>query len=331
MMRKRNDHDLRAVLAVAAIAAGAFFPACKCGDGGGSDATADGGGGTDGGIVPGADGGPDASADGGGGGGTDGAASANGATCAYGGDPVHTCECADGMDNDGDGNVDSTDIHCFGPLDDDESSFSTGISGDNNGSNGSWECPFDGNSGPGNDVAACCNADPTMNATPNGCDFNGCCEVDLNGNGTGEHTHIAGTCDYTPTCAAAGTLGCACTGTTDCDTGQFCVFDDDIAGGTGFCSNCEPCTPDAMCDNPCSCGEMCFGDFVQPDCGAGGCGAGVTACPGGDADCNAAANESCSNGCCYATCPAGVMPCATTADCTDTTQVCVTGCCVIIN
>jgi len=254
----------------------------------------------------------------------------DGSICAYNGAAPHVCQCADGIDNDGDGTIDSGDIHCFGPLDDNEAEYATGIPGDNNGSNGSFECPFDGNSGPGNDRNACCNADPTMNATPNGCDFIGCCELDINGNGTGEHVHLAGACDYAPACGGGSTDGCPCTDTSMCDTGQFCVFDDDVAGGTGFCSTCEPCTPDAMCDNPCSCGEMCFGGFTQPDCGTVGmCPTGVTECPGGNADCTTT-GETCVMGCCYATCPAGVSTCTVSADCPDPIQVCVTGCCVYI-
>ena len=48
-----------------------------------------------------------------------------------------------------------------------------------------------------------------------------------------------------------------------------------------------------------------------------------------DADCDAAVNERCIDGCCYAVCPPGVTPCTVNADCpTDRSYVCVTGCCI---
>src|SRR5262244_3579693 len=60
------------------------------------------------------------------------------------------CQCADGMDNDGDGLIDGADPECSGPYDNDESSYATGIPGDNR---AMWmmDCFFDGNSGSGND------------------------------------------------------------------------------------------------------------------------------------------------------------------------------------
>jgi hypothetical protein len=267
--------------------------------------------------------------------------------CAYQGDPPHTCECADGIDNDGDGNIDSADIHCFGPLDDNEAEFATGIPGDNNGANAATECPFDGNSGTGNDKDACCNADASMNATPNGCDSLGCCEVDINGNGTGEHVGIYGLCDFAPACGSGvGTEGCACANDGECDTDQSCVMDNDI--GPGYCTFCNRCIAN-NCENPCSCGETCFGGFVQTegcgvqpppsDAGTPGadsgvppppmCPGGEPLCPNGDADCTGA-NETCINGCCFQTCPSGVPACTFTSDCPMTNQSCVTGCCIII-
>ncbi|MBI5508064.1 MAG: hypothetical protein HY903_04855 [Deltaproteobacteria bacterium] len=258
----------------------------------------------------------------------------DGTMCAYGGVTPHVCQCADGGDNDADGLADALDLKCFGPFDDDESDYATGIPGDNKGSKGSTECPFDGNSGVGNDWVCCNPADPTQNVTPNGCDNVGCCEVDLNGNGTGEHAIIGGSCSFAPPCGAAGTDGCPCGAPGECDPGQFCVPDDD--SGAGFCSTCEGCTPSAACENPCGCGETCFGGFEQPAsvCGGGGvtpsCPSGATACPNGNSDCDAAANEQCTNGCCFATCPGGVTPCQVWSDCpTDFAYVCITGCCII--
>ncbi len=256
----------------------------------------------------------------------------DGTECAYGEDEPHTCICADGIDNDGDGYTDMDDLHCFGPFDDDEETYATGIPGDNNGANGAEECPFDGNSGPGNDGVCCNLANPGENVTPNGCDDVGCCEIDINGNGTGEHVKIRDACDFAPACAAGSTEGCACAADGDCDDGQFCVPDDD--DGDGFCSTCLPCDPDPDCENTCECGELCYGGFTQPaeDCGTdpgGTCPTGVTECPNGDADCSA--GDTCQAGCCYPRCAEGVTPCQVSSDCPiDFDYYCITGCCVEI-
>jgi hypothetical protein len=194
----------------------------------------------------------------------------DGMTCAYGGDEPHPCACADGQDNDGDYDVDNYDLQCFGPYDDDESSFATGIPGDNNGDKGDIECPFDGNSGVGNDDVCCNPADPTTNVTPNGCDDQACCEIDVNGNSTGEFVYVLGGCEFAPDCGDDGNHGCDCDGPEDCDLGQFCVKDKNT--GDGFCSTCEACVPNADCMNPCDCGEICFAGFRRPpvECGADG-------------------------------------------------------------
>lgn len=67
-------------------------------------------------------------------------------------------QCANCIDDDGDGYADSYDLQCTGPLDDDEGSFATGIPGDNIDAV-KQDCFFDGNSGGGDD----------------GCDIHVCC------------------------------------------------------------------------------------------------------------------------------------------------------------
>ena len=64
--------------------------------------------------------------------------------------PVGQTQCSDGIDNDGDGKIDYADPECVGPLDNDESSFATGIPGDNMDAC-KQDCFFDGNSGMGDD------------------------------------------------------------------------------------------------------------------------------------------------------------------------------------
>ena len=67
-----------------------------------------------------------------------------------GGIKVGNPQCSDGIDNDGDGKIDYDDPECVGPLDNDESSFATGIPGDNMDAC-KQDCFFDGNSGMGDD------------------------------------------------------------------------------------------------------------------------------------------------------------------------------------
>ncbi|MCA9583658.1 MAG: hypothetical protein KC416_17795, partial [Myxococcales bacterium] len=106
------------------------------------------------------------------------------------------CQCNDGIDNDNDGDTDGVDLECTGPQDNDESSFATGIPGDNK--DPKWQdCFFDGNSGAGDDKCryhtGCITGDKPLTdpdcevtqecvdfcgaRTPNGCDCFGCCDV----------------------------------------------------------------------------------------------------------------------------------------------------------
>lgn len=116
-------------------------------------------------------------------------------------------QCGDGLDNDRDGSTDLFDPECTGPCDDDESSFQTGLPGDN--MDCKQDCFFDGNSGQGDDGCIwdlrcdpenpgaligceytggnnCDNQPPNQDAecimfceqyVPPGCDCFGCCEV----------------------------------------------------------------------------------------------------------------------------------------------------------
>lgn len=67
-------------------------------------------------------------------------------------------QCANCIDDDNDGFIDSFDLECTGPLDNDEASFATGIPGDNMDAV-NQDCFFDGDSGAGNDgcnIHVCC-------------------------------------------------------------------------------------------------------------------------------------------------------------------------------
>src|SRR5436190_9543535 len=182
-------------------------------------------------------------------------------------------QCSDGIDNDGDGKIDYNDPECVGPLDNDESSFATGIPGDNIDAC-KQDCFFDGNSGMGDDgclwqlkcdpasVENKCPYDPqyaqqhtsecsvSMSQTqncidhcqklvPNGCDCFGCCVV------PGAPTPIR----LAATCTAA-------------------AFNDPV--------KCPACTQVTQCSNPCGHCEICIGKTtLPPDCYEGGGDAGV--------------------------------------------------------
>ena len=64
--------------------------------------------------------------------------------------PIGQTQCSDGIDNDNDGRIDYADPECVGPNDNDESSYATGIPGDNVDAC-KQDCFFDGNSGMGDD------------------------------------------------------------------------------------------------------------------------------------------------------------------------------------
>ena len=184
-----------------------------------------------------------------------------------------TTQCSDGIDNDGDGKIDLADPECVGPLDNDESSFATGIPGDNMDAC-KQDCFFDGNSGMGDDhclwqlkcdplsTAASCPYDPnyasshTMECSvsasqtaacvsacqklvPNGCDCFGCCLIP----GAPNAIRLAATCTAKD-------------------------FNDP--------TKCPPCTQVTQCSNPCGHCELCIGKTtLPPDCYEGGGDAGV--------------------------------------------------------
>jgi hypothetical protein len=190
-------------------------------------------------------------------------------TCGQGND-VHICQCADGQDNDGDGDVDTilptNDLQCLGPSDDNEAEFATGIPGDNNGANGATECPFDGNSGPGNDGDC-------AQFLPNGCDCSGCCGIDGNGNNTSENVFVGGgNCREATPNNNFGAEGGPCNVDNDCGTVDIsgttvqlnCITDGD--GATKYCSTCQGCEQRTDCVNDCGCCEVCTGPQNDPTC-----------------------------------------------------------------
>jgi hypothetical protein len=202
--------------------------------------------------------------------------------------------CGDGMDNDEDGFTDLDDPECTGPCDDDESSFATGIPGDN--MDCKQDCFFDGNSGQGDDG---CNwdlrCDPANPGAEIGCAYTG-------GNN----------CDNQPPnqdaecimfCEQFVPPGCDCFGCCTVDVGDGTTIDI-FLNSSEDCSltnleACLECTSQIDdCGNPCvpeEC-QVCFGEVEPPE------------------------------GCDMPGCPAGVDPCETNMDC-PTDFFCLQNCC----
>ena len=206
-------------------------------------------------------------------------------------------QCSDCKDNDGDGLIDWLDPECAGPLDNDEKTFGTGISGDNVDAC-KQDCFFDGNSGMGDDkcewnlkcdpkiTTGSCVYDPnfkncpkTQSAdcikscqglTPNGCDCFGCCAVVVSG--VTKNVRLVSTCSVAD-------------------------LNDPV--------KCPPCTPVTGCLNPCDKCELCIGKTtLPPECSTGATDGGTgQVCTGGQV-CNAstpcADGTFCLTGCCVA-------------------------------
>jgi len=176
-------------------------------------------------------------------------------------------QCTDCVDNDGDGLTDWIDPECTGPLDRDESSFATGIPGDNI-DPCKQDCWFDGNSGAGDD----------------GCDWAGKCLL-----GSSDPK-----CPYDPVAAADPKVcpppspkcveyckpltpkGCDCAGCCDIyttlpDGGPKVYTVKLVAGCTtealGDPTKCPTCAKIPECTNPCGKCEWCLGKTsLPPEC-----------------------------------------------------------------
>jgi hypothetical protein len=232
-------------------------------------------------------------------------------------------QCTDCVDNDGDGLTDWMDPECTGPLDRDESSFATGIPGDNIDAC-KQDCWFDGNSGAGDDgcdwPGKClvgstdkkCPYDPVAAAdpkqcpppskkcvdycrplTPKGCDCAGCCDIytPLPDGGTTVHTVklVAG-----------------------CTTEAL-----------GDPTKCPVCAKIPECSNPCGKCEWCLGKTsLPPECfPPPPVDAGTDAPPGTD---TAPPPDTGTSPLCP---PPALGDCSPTKPCA-AGQYCLTGCCI---
>jgi len=228
-------------------------------------------------------------------------------------------QCNNCADDDSDGKIDGFDPECTGPLDNDESSFATGIPGDNKDAI-NQDCFFDGNSGAGNDGCnqhVCCLLGAT-NTTQ--------CKQKLIGivnNPDQEGNKYDVTQCFMPlgnaqvpqqckdVCGAITPPGCDCFGCcTVCDAAG-CV---DIAINPATAPNCDETT----IHDPSKC-PVCT---KVADCGGGDCGGSTCIlCPGQDPgdlppECNG-----------MPTCPTGTVPCDANGQCAEG-AFCSNGCCI---
>ncbi|MFO0634846.1 MAG: hypothetical protein U0168_18540 [Nannocystaceae bacterium] len=227
----------------------------------------------------------------------DGSGSSSGTTGNDPGDPLDCggaqYACGDGMDNDSDGFIDLMDPECTGPCDDDESSFQTGLPGDN--MDCKQDCFFDGNSGQGDDGCIWdLKCDPENPGANIGCEYTG--GNNCNNMPPNQDPECVMFCEqYVPP-------GCDCFGCCEVQTpdgpvhiflnsGPDCSLDNLDA--------CQPCTYQIDdCGVPCvpeEC-QVCFGEVEPPE------GCGDNTCPAGDpcdqtADCPT--DFFCYLGCCY--------------------------------
>lgn len=316
--------------AVLVLAAALSVNGCSCGD---DDAgTPDGGGG---GVDSGGD---DGGGESDGGAPDDGAIPADGETPVDGEVPTdgstapgpvmcqsHLYLCGNGMDDDGDGLIDSFDPDCLGPCDNNEEGFDLLISGGDT-PTCLRDCYYDQDQGPGNDQCAwdtrcdplspdprpmCAYTDPRPPSaqcpdpqaemchtfcgplTPNGCDCFGCCELPA---GSGTFVFL-------------GSRDSAGMGT--------CTLERANAGDTDAC---HPCTPVGDCLNDCGPCELCLGRTeLPPEC--------LTPSDGGVPPVDSSVPPV-DGGTPSLRCPDGRQPCGLSSDpLCPAGYYCVTGCC----
>jgi cysteine-rich repeat protein len=157
--------------------------------------------------------------------------------------------CGDGLDNDGDGKVDTDDTECISPCDDDESSFQTNIPGA--GEDCKSDCFFDGDSGAGNDTCEWnLQCDPHNPGAQIGCEYDpdfGMCALEMPE-------------QCLDVCVPLVPNGCDCFGCCQI-AGDFYYLDSSSECALDNLGACETCTFYENCNNPCEpelC-ELCFG------------------------------------------------------------------------
>ncbi len=264
--------------------------------------------------------------------------------------PIAPCQnqvykCGDGIDNDGDGLIDSDDPDCLGPCDNSEDSYYPDIPGQNS-APCKADCYFDNDTGPGNDDCywdhGCDPHEVPPNYYPES--VNGAaCAYDPN-------TNISGT---NKTCAElyqaqsqichdiCGPLtpnGCDCFGCCELPAGggKYVYLGSVDGAGNGTCTiadvadpdKCQPCLPVAACLNTCGTCELCLGKTeLPPECfpDAGVPDSGIPDSGMPDSGSSSSSSSSSSGG---SQCSDGVIPCGLPGQlpCPGG-YYCITGCC----
>ncbi len=233
--------------------------------------------------------------------------------------------CNNCIDDDEDGFIDGADPECTGYQDDDESSFETGIPGDNVDAI-IQDCFFDGNSGGGNDGCAqhvCCLLEPFVdccegNQTPQN---DGC--IDFTGPKY-DPAECVSTQACTDNCAPLTPPGCDCFGCCTVCNGTDCadvltnpaIYEEPNCSANANPAQGECCESEHL--------EGCYSCTKSAECGGGTCDASPTdciLCPGQSVDDLPA---SCNGD---QTCPNSQTACQQTSDCGQD-QYCSNGCCV---
>ncbi|MFT3693865.1 MAG: hypothetical protein QM831_12040 [Kofleriaceae bacterium] len=230
-------------------------------------------------------------------------------------------QCSNCIDDDGDGKIDGFDPECTGAFDNDESSFATGIPGDNKDTI-NQDCFFDGDSGAGNDGCnqhVCCLLGATTKAE---------CVTDLQGlvnnpDQEGNKYDVTmcfpplGTATIPPKC----TMVCEAITPPGCDCFGCCTICDPVSNDCADVA-INPivspnCTPDKI-DDPTACPRCVKTTACEgPSCGGDTC----ILCPGEDSsDLPASCNGSTS-------CPTDYTACPNGTGCPDETY-CSNGCCI---
>jgi hypothetical protein len=222
--------------------------------------------------------------------------------------------CGNCLDDDADGAVDSDDIHCTGPCDDDESSYAIDIHA-GNATPCKLDCFFDSDLGSGNDG---CNWSHTCDPLsvppeyqPSG---DARCAYDENANIPG----MSMSCDDArndqdamcdSTCGPLIPNGCDCFGCCELPvaSGRHVWLGSENPSGTKCTeetltdpSVCHPCTPVPSCMNTCEACEICVGRTTTgANCGSGEppmCPTGMAACSDDGPRCGL--GYYCITGCC---------------------------------
>ena len=221
--------------------------------------------------------------------------------------------CGNCRDDDADGVIDSDDLYCSGPCDDDEGSFAIGIR-EGTGPACKLDCFFDSDVGSGNDG---CNwshrCDPASVAPDYPPSGSADCEYDEDANIPGMTMSCAeARTDQDPMCeGTCGPLvpnGCDCFGCCELPaaSGRFVWLGSEGPDGAGCTeenlddpSVCRPCTQVPSCTNACDPCEVCVGR-TEPD---PSCPGSTPACPTGMSACSddgprCAPGSYCITGCC---------------------------------